>query len=78
MFPQVGMEGGTPMPKKVNDASERIAEPISIVARIIAESITDGRMCLNRIRPSLQPMVVEARINSRSRTESTCARTVRV
>ena len=23
MFPQVGMEGGTPMPKKVNDASEK-------------------------------------------------------
>ena len=46
MPPQVAMEGGTPRPRKVRDASDRIAPAISSVPWTMALSITLGRMCI--------------------------------
>ena len=76
--PQVGIETGIPMPRKVSDASEIIDDPSSILPKTIAVSMTLGTICLAKIRDVLPPSVSTATINSFFRNAKTLARICRV
>ncbi len=60
MFPQEGAGGGTPRPKKLNPASERMEEATPKVAETKRGEKALGRIWRNMIRAGLAPIPVAA------------------
>ena len=56
MFPQEGAGGGTPRPKKLNPASERMEEATPKVAETKRGEKALGRIWRNMIRAGLAPI----------------------
>ena len=60
MLPQDGSGAGTPSPRKLRDASERMAEPSSVAAMMMMGAVTLGKMWRHMIRFSPPPMALAA------------------
>ena len=77
MPPQVGVGGLTPTPRKLSDASSKMAPATARLAWTITGAIQLGIRCLSIIRHGGAPIPVTAMMNSRSRTDSTWLRMTR-
>src|ERR1700722_5713713 len=55
MVPQEGVEGSRPTPRKLNDASVRMACAMEKLATTLTGPIALGNTCRNRTRASLAP-----------------------
>ena len=75
MFPQDGVGGRMPNPRKLSADSSKMIAPTSIAARTKMSGSTFGRMCRNMMRRSRAPIVCAAVMNSRSRSENVWPRT---
>ena len=75
--PHEGVGGGTPNPRKLNADSIRIASAMPNVAVTIKIGASAGNTCRIRMRKSDTPTLRAASTYSRSRSESTSARTSR-
>ena len=77
MPPQVGVGGLTPTPRKLSEASSKIAEAVARLACTMTGAMQLGIRCLSMMRQGGAPMPVTAMMNSRSRTDSTWLRMTR-
>src|SRR5690606_17384527 len=76
MFPQVGVGGATPSPRKERPASRTIVFPIPSVAATMTGASTLGTRCRRMIRQRPNPSARAAITNSRSLRLSTSPRTI--
>jgi hypothetical protein len=77
MFPQDGVGGCTPMPRKESADSVRIAPATPRVAATRTGASVLGRMCRKMMRASPAPCARAAATKSRSLSERVSARTSR-
>ena len=78
MLPQLGVSGGIPDPRKLRNASVRIAVPQLYVACTASGASVDGRMWRNMTRGSVQPVATAASTKGHSRMDRTSDRTTRL
>src|SRR5918992_816598 len=78
MRPQEGAGGGTPRPRKLREASARMAPLKPADAMTIYGAVTLGRMCCSMMRQLAQPMACAASTYRLSLTESTAERMTRL
>src|SRR5687767_4043690 len=78
MLPHDGKGEGTPRPRKLKEASARIADPSSVAPMMMIGAMTFGRMCLNMIRKLLLPMALDASTYTLFLSASTAPRTTRL
>ena len=66
-----------PSPRKLSVASDRITAPRSMVANTISWGTTLGTRCLKILRLTRTPVASVATMNSCSRSDKICPRTIR-
>src|SRR5215472_3346177 len=74
MFPQLGVGGRTPRPRKLSDASARIRPAITSPARVITDAVTLGRISRHSTLIDLAPSPRDAITYSEVATFSVFAR----
>ena len=64
IFPQLGVGGRTPRPRKLSEASNRIAEATPNVPRTVSGASAFGNRCCRTMRDALAPTTRAATMNS--------------